>query len=312
MNSNLVLIFSALLSGMALRRVPQFPGNAHQALNAYVIWISLPALVLTQIPQLLSTTPLSHEYFVPVSMAWILFLLSCTFFYFLGHRLRWNKAQTGALMLTAGLGNTSFVGLPILESLLGKEALPIGILVDQPGTFLVLSTLGILVASALSPLSKGPVTAKSIAKKVLTFPPFISLALAFVLYYLEVPYSDSVQYVLERLASTLVPLALVAVGFQLRFSRQVFGAKWRPLALGLGFKLVLAPLFFVALYIWLLASTGFITRVTILESAMAPMITASVVAEEFGFDSELTSLMLGLGIPLSIFTVSLWNQLLVF
>jgi predicted permease len=38
----------------------------------------------------------------------------------------------GCLILTAGLGNTSF-GFPIIEALYGEEGLKTAILVDQPG-----------------------------------------------------------------------------------------------------------------------------------------------------------------------------------
>ena len=50
-------------------------------------------------------------------------------------------------MLVGGLANTSFVGLPMIEAFYGTADLPIGILIDQLGTYLVLSTLGIAVAA---------------------------------------------------------------------------------------------------------------------------------------------------------------------
>ncbi len=52
------------------------------------------------------------------------------------------------------------------------------------------------------------------------------------------------------------------------------------------------------------------THVTVIESAMATMITAAVVANEFNLDNELTNLMVGIGIPLSLATVPLWKYFL--
>lgn len=215
----------------------------------------------------------------------------------------------GALILTAGLGNTSFVGLPLLEALLGPQAIPFGILVDQPGTFLVLSTLGLLVAATLSPQIARKPSAGTIIKNILCFPPFVALIAAVAWWWSGAAREDA-QEILQKLAGTLVPLALVAVGLQLRISYAVLKRQWRFIAIGLSFKLILAPLFFTGLYLYAFSSQTFSTQVTILESAMAPMITATVVAEEFGFDAELANLMLGLGIPLSLVTVYLWNQLL--
>ena len=83
-----------------------------------------------------------------------------------------------------------------------------------------------------------------------------------------------------------------------------------PLTLGLLAKLILMPILFMLLYQIVFRSHTFATRITILESAMAPMITAAVVAEEFKLDSEIANLMVGLGIPLSLLSVYLWNLFL--
>lgn len=50
-------------------------------------------------------------------------------------------------MLTVPLGNTGFVGIPLVEALLGKEAVAYAILYDQFGTFIALNTLGSFIAA---------------------------------------------------------------------------------------------------------------------------------------------------------------------
>lgn len=308
--SNLILIFVCLALGLLLKKSGKFPDRSHAVLNAFVIYVSLPALVLVQIPALLRSTTLSTTMLIPVSMAWILFALSFVFFTWLGRRLNWNRAEVGALILTAGLGNTSFVGFPLLETLFDHSAIQIGILVDQLGTFLVLSTLGLVTASALSPSQGKAIHLKAVVKNVLTFPPFASLIASIVWYLTGTSDAPAITPVLERLSATLIPLALVAVGFQLKVTPAVVARQKKPLLLGLGFKLILAPIFFILLYGVIFSSRGYSTHITILESAMAPMITASVVAEEFGFNAEISNLMVGVGIPLSLLTVCLWHQIL--
>ena len=310
MNPNFVLIFVCLVVGGILRTTGKFPSTAPKAFNAFVIWVSLPAVILIQIPALLSTVHVDAQMLVPVTMAWILFLVSCLFFYLLGRALRWSRTEIGALTLTGGLGNTSFVGFPILESLYGPEGLRVGVLVDQPGTFLVLSTLGLVVASVYSPVVGRRLEARAIALNILKFPPFVALLVAIVWSLSGTyPTGGTLAVVLERFSQTLVPLALVAVGFQLRFSSAVLRRRAGQLAWGLGFKLALAPLFFVLLY-RLVGADPHLAKITVLEAAMAPMITASVVAEESGLDAEIASLMVGVGIPLSLLTVYAWHFLL--
>lgn len=308
--ANFVLIFFCLSLGVLLKRTGRFPTTTAQVLNAFVIHISLPSVILVQIPALLRTTELNSHMLIPISMAWLLFAMSYVFFVILGKRLKWSQPEIGALILTAGLGNTSFVGFPILESLLGSSSLRIGVLCDQLGSFLALSTVGIATAAKFSGRDGKRPSAAQVLKNVFSFPPFVALLVSVVWYFTGTSENPLAISIFEKVGITLIPLALVAVGFQLHLSRGVLARQWRPLVYGLGFKLVLMPLVFIGLYIYVLGSTTTSTHITILESAMAPMITACVVAIEFGLKAEIATLMMGIGIPLSLVTVPIWHQIL--
>lgn len=296
-----------MFAGIFCKRLRNFPASSAQTLNSFIIFISLPSLVLSLLPKLLMTMDFHGNWWMPVSMAWITFVLSFLLFSFLGKKLGWSHSKTGALILTAGLGNTSFVGFPILESLIGHQAIPIGILVDQPGSFLVLSTLGIVTAAFFS---GSKVSVSIILKRVLAFPPFLALLASIAWVSIGLLGHESINPSLEKLASTLVPLALFSVGFQLKFDLKILKKRWKPLFIGLVFKLVIIPLFFIFIFVHLLGGDDLVTRVTILEAGMATMITSAIVATEFNLDSELANLMVGISIPLSLITVPIWNYIL--
>ena len=88
------------------------------------------------------------------------------------------------------MGNTSFVGFPVIEALYGKKGLETAIIVDQPGTFVVMATLGIIVASIYS---KGTPNPKSIASKILLFPPFIAFFLAVMMNLFKFDFVEDLQ-----------------------------------------------------------------------------------------------------------------------
>ena len=139
---NILLVFLSLILGLALQRVASFPKNGHLALNQFIIYVALPALALYYIPKVAITTDLLY----PLGIAWIGFVLSFLFFYALGKKMGWSNRLIGCLIITAGLGNTSFVGFPIIQALYGEEGLKAAIIVDQPGSFVVMATLGIITA----------------------------------------------------------------------------------------------------------------------------------------------------------------------
>lgn len=311
--TNFIVIFVCLIAGNLCKKLRHFPSATPQVLNSFVVYLSLPALVFAQLPKLLVTMDFSGNWWMPVSMAWMAFAFSYLVFGFAGKQFGWKDSTTGALILTAGLGNTSFVGFPLLEALIGPHALPIGILADQPGSFLALATIGIFVAALYS---GAKITPQFIARRILFFPPFIALLLSvfwYLLFGINHPHGlDPIIPAFEKVAATLVPLAVFSVGYQLHVDPAVFKRRWFPLMVGLGFRLLVLPAFFAFFYIKVLGGNDLITQVTVLESAMATMITAAVVANEFNLDNELTNLMVGVGIPISLITIPLWKYFLGF
>ncbi len=105
-------------------------------------------------------------------------------------------------------------------------------------------------------------------RKIALFVPFQAFVLALLL--MPVEYPLWLQDLLKRLGMTLVPLALVSVGYQMQLS--AVRGKTLPLSLGLTFKLVAAPALIYAIYAGLLGASGEALKVTVFEAAMGPMI----------------------------------------
>ena len=297
---NFILLIACFVIGMLLRRSGRFPDNAHVVLNGLVIHVSLPALTLLYVHDL----RIDASLLFPIAMAWIMFAVGFAFFKLVGRIWALPAGTIGALTLTGSLANTSFIGLPMIETFYGPQGLALGILIDQMGTYMVLSTLGILVA-ALYGQGAG-LSYRAVAKKVLTFAPFIAFLVALLL--IPVHYPSWAEGLLRRLGTTLVPLALVSVGYQIQWS--AVRGKLGELIAGLGFKLVVAPALIALLFAGLLGARGETIQITIFEAAMAPQIGAAIVAVDHDLDPALVTLMVGIGIPVSFLTLPLWWQFL--
>lgn len=297
--ANIILLAVCLLAGMGLKRTGRFPEATPAALNGFIIHISLPALAILHIHNMKLDASLA----LTAAMAWLLFGLAWALFGSAGKIFKLDRQTVGALILVAGLGNTSFVGLPMIEAYFGKEYLGVGIIADQLGSFMVLSTLGILVATMYS---SGSVTPRVMAGKILLFPPFQALILA--LFLRAVHFPPWTTTILEKLGGTLTPLALVSVGFQLQFGE--LKTVLKPLTAGLAYKLLLGPAIITLLYVGLLGATGNIIKVTIFEAAMAPMITAGIIAIDHDLKPQLVGMLVGIGIPLSFITLYFWHMFL--
>lgn len=263
-----------------------------QSLNTFVIYISLPATVLLQIPKI----NFDMSLLLPLVMPWV--VLGVSVFLVLSIFKHESRNTKAALLLLIPLGNTSFFGFPMLEAVLGSESLKYAIIYDQFGTFLILTTYGSFIVASFQGQRVNPTT---IVRKILYFPPFI--VLLFALIFGEMPLVN--QKYLKVLADTLVPLALISVGFsmQLRVDNEQ-----KVFIKALLLKLVIIPVI-VFIGFKIAGFEGLIVQTTLLEVAMPPMITAGALAINAGFSPKLSASLVGYGIVFGTLSVSIFSIL---
>jgi len=290
------VIILPLAIGYIFSKGKIFDDKAPIILNQFLIYIALPALVLLKIP----TIKIDSNVLTPIIISWIVMLSSAFLIVILSKIMNFARDVTGSLLLVAVLGNTSFLGIPMVTSYLGNGALPYIVIYDQIGTFLALATYGTLIVS-LYTKSNG-FSIRDIVKKVITFPPFI--ALVFALLVGDFKYPSAIIKTFEMLSATIVPLALVSVGLQLQL--KLPNGTLKPFSVALITKLLFAPLVAVLLC-KIFGFSGFAVDVSILESAMGPMITAGVVASMAGLAPRLSASIVGYGILFSFGSVYLIN-----
>jgi malate permease and related proteins len=289
---NFVLIGVFVLLGMLFQRLKSFPKDSAQVLNMFALYVSLPALVLRKAPQIV----FSRAALIPLLVPWGMLLLSVALL-LLGARLcRWPRNLVGVLLLIVPLGNTSFLGIPMVQAFFGAAGLPHLIVYDQLGTMLIFSTYGSFILAVYG--REGRLDLPSIARKMIFFPPTIALAVGLALH--SWPYPEKVAQVLQNISLSLVPLVMTAIGFQLRLRLQpkVFA----PLTFGLAVKLIVAPLVAFAVC-RLVGASGLAVEVSVIEAGMPPMVTAAALAVVAGMDAELSVALVGVGIVLSFGTL---------
>jgi hypothetical protein len=297
--SALLLLVACLILGALVARIGRPPATLSQGLNWWVINIAFSALVVHLIP----TLRFDWEYWFLVAALWFVFLGAWLVFALLGRSLHWSRVRIGAMTLGCGLGNTAFIGLPMIEALHGREGAKLALVADQLGTFIALAVGGTIVAAVYSGRNA---TAAVVTRKVLLFPPFVSLVVGVVVGLLG-GWPQPVDAVFERLGATLAPIALFSVGLQFRLQFQRGQAT--ALLLALSWKLVLAPLLVWLAGLAIGVSTSILT-IAVLQAAMGPMISATILAEQHDLEPQLANTVLGIGIVLSLLTVPLVDYLI--
>lgn len=281
---------------MIMARLRILPEGAFKSVNAWLLYVALPALALRFVPEI----EWSSQMILPGASPIIIWMGAWLFVTLYARRSAIDKSTKTALLITCGLGNTSFLGFPLISAYYGEDQIYHAIVFDQV-TFLLFATVAVVVVLHASGIDNGKTDIKYIVRKVLRFPPFVACVVALV-------FSGWIDFspafpLLDKFVATLSPLALFSIGLQFKIS------DWKkdrsPLAYGLLYKLIIAPVV-IFLFVKLMDGTGNLARITVFEAAMPSHITASLLASQYNMNPRLCSLMVGFGLVVGFLTTFIW------
>lgn len=290
----MLAVTAYFVCGVVAGRVVRTPARVSHVLNLWVVNVALPALILAKLPSI----ALGQEVVIPLAVSWGIVVVGAGSVLAVSHTLGLSRLETGALLLVVPLGNTSFLGLPVVESLLGRDHLPSALAFDQLGSFLALATYGLFVAGRVGSGERGW---RPVVRRLTRFGPFLALLGSIVLRGVDVP--TGIHDVLVAAGRTVAPVGLLSMG--MRFVPRLRFDKAGLIATGLVLKMALMPAaaLLAALLVGDVSSVPW--QSSILEAAMPPMVTAGVVGISAGFDEELIISMVALGTIIALVVLSL-------
>ncbi len=137
-----------------------------------------------------------------------------------------------------------------------------------------------------------------ILRRIVTYPAFVTLIIAF--WVDEGTYPEWLQTILSLLAQSLSPVAMLAIGMQLRLRFEQHERV--PFGFAVAFKLIIAPLALLMTF-KMFDIGGVAAQVCVFEAGMAPMVSSSMMAILAGLQPRFTASVLGYGIVLSFATL---------
>jgi len=290
MIENLFQLILFFLSGYFSRKFKIFSETASEVLIKFIIYISLPALVIYNVYSL----KLEKNVFLIVISGWFVIFFSICISFFIGKLLNLERKTLSTFVIMATFGNTSFLGIPFQKALLGEEAIKYAIIFDQLASFIPVIVLSPLI------ISYGSLTKVKIdIKKIITFPPFIALFSGFILSNFYIP--EFIIKAFKELGMTVIPIALFSIGMNLRFSNVLRDLK--EVSIILFIKMLAVPIVFIT--VLKISGIEFLVfwKSIILEIAMPPMVLASILIINAKLNKDIAVSSVGMGIILSFITV---------
>lgn len=277
-------IFVLLASGYLAKRTKVIPQNQLIIFIDFVLVFALPALIFDKVYHV----NIDFHLFSVIACGLGANFAAMLIAFGLGRLLGFSKATTASMALLSMFGNTLFMGLPVLQGILGDDIVNEVILYDQMITCVPIAFLGPFILSYAAPSN---VSLIANAFKIMKFPPFLALVAGLLAKNLEIP--DFLFAPLRLFSGAVVPVALFAVGLGLGFN--TVRSSYKSTALVVFLRMVVAPCFFVA-FAWVFGlefSPSYMAG--LIETAMPPTVVASAMILKAKLDSNLAISAIAIG-----------------
>lgn len=304
MHSVILQMAALILCGVSWRILK--PGaldadTTRKVLTAVVYYLLLPALVL----KVLWSAPLGMTSLVISALAAAGVLTAIGLSILVCNSCHHSSAVSGTVILAASFPNATYMGLPVLENILGENGANIAIQYDLFACTPLLLTVGILLSRHYGE-NHGE---RAVLTTLFKVPPLWAAVAAVIFNTSGIPLSSWLNQWLEMLASGVVPLMLFSLGLSLRWDT------WHPGQLPALLPVLLLQLLITPLLVWGLASwfgleQDVLTGV-VLEAAMPSMVLGLVLCDQYRLDTGLYAAAVTLTTALSLLTLPLWFDLIV-
>ncbi|MFZ4451438.1 AEC family transporter [Salibacterium aidingense] len=272
-------IFAIMFCGFLAGRFSFIPTGGAGALNGYIYYFALPALLFLSLAEASREEITSFSFFAVTAVTCVLVMGAAVVIF----RLVFKKSLPAAFMygMASSYGNTGFLGIPLAVMAFGPEAAVPAAIVTLTSDLLIISI--VVVSMEYTSPSHASIFS-SLTKAVLRNPINLSLLLGSLAAFLQLPVPETLKVFADTLGGAAGPTALFAIGLGLvcesRESHALPGSKKAYLSV-IGLKLVVMPLTALILVPFFLEDRKLWADTFILLSAMPTGAVVNVFADKY-------------------------------
>ncbi len=291
-------LFLVILTGIGMVRIKAVHAGWVDVLNKYALWIGLPSLIFVALARLdFRFADYSH-----LIVANSVYLVGCTLLAFpVSYLFKTSVKTKRTLFLLLGYGNISYLGIPLVVSALGTEALGSAILLSAVYPIWMF-TLAIVLIEVTG---HEKVNIPEILKRLVTNPLLVSVFLGILASWWQIPVQSTLVRTLDLFGQSVTAVVLFSLGIFLG-SQPVGSPKawWPVFGLSIAIMIILPGVFYL-----LSKESGMTTlqfRTSVLDAAMPMGLTAYAMTEQYHLNALLTGRLVILSTFLAAVILPVW------
>lgn len=295
MISKIASFLILIMVGYILKSIKFLNEDDGEVLKKILFNISLPSLVLYSI----LTSKFSGNYMIIFILVPSSMIIQFILLFIFGKLYIKNKKDFANLILSGVMGNTAFLGYPLVEIFFGINNLPYGILYDQAHFY----TFLLIIYPLISYISGNNI--KSIKSSFIS-PPIFAFLTGLILRNFYIP--TLVIDLLNIFKASVTPLVMLYIGINLEFSFSINDLTYLlPVTI---FKLIIFPFLFYFISSFFVIQKN-ILNVLLLQSMMPTMMATIIFGAQIGLNKKTLAKAVGLTTIISPVTILLISKFLI-
>lgn len=298
--NSVIPVFAVMGIGFYLGKRYILTGDFVGQATSLVFYTALPAKLFLDVSR--------SSFSDCLDMRFTAYLLFCTCVAFAGAWILCvflvrDRSAVSAVVHSAFRGNFVYLGLPVCQSILGRESVPSAIMVV---TFVLpfYNVLATVILSCYDPCGR-KVSWRKMLKDIITNPMIVAILAALPFSLLGIRLPSAADRSLSYLGQLSTPMALILIGAGIRPSSFAGRGLW--IGFGAIYKVVVTPLVFAVPMLWMRFSPEQIVTAFVMFAVPSAM-NVYIVTKKMDGDGELGAAIITVSMLLSAVTlpVGIW------
>lgn len=296
-------LFLIILAGLLFSRTRAASSYWIDILNKYALWIGFPALVIHSLSQLdLEGGPILQ--LILINSAYIVACILLA--YPVSRLLKLSNLQRRTLFLIFAFGNVAYLGMPVLQNMMGEQILPVAAILSAVYVFWLLILALVLVEVHAE---EGQLHISKLMASLVKNPLLLSVLVGVLILAFNIRLPAALAKTISMFSGSVTPIVLFSLGIFMGYQSRGTLRDWAFT----GVFVVITMILFPALFHLSIRGSNMpadYIKASILDAAMPLGLTPYALSQQYHLDTPFAARTVVLATLVSVVILPIWSLIL--
>lgn len=296
-------LFLIILAGLLFSRTRAASSYWIDILNKYALWIGFPALVINSLSQLdLEGGPILQ--LILINSAYIVACILLA--YPVSRLLKLSNLQRRTLFLIFAFGNVAYLGMPVLQNMMGEQILPVAAILSAVYVFWLLTLALVLVEVHAE---EGQLHISKLMASLVKNPLLLSVMVGVLILAFNIRLPAALAKTISMFSGSVTPIVLFSLGIFMGYQSRGTLRDWAFT----GVFVVITMILFPALFHLSIRGSNMpadYIKASILDAAMPLGLTPYALSQQYHLDTPFAARTVVLATLVSVVILPIWSLIL--